>query len=404
MPQLTLESIRSARERIGPHIRKTPTLVFDYLNRHRGKQIFLKCELFQRTGSFKIRGATHCVLENVVQARRSGVIAASAGNHAQGVAAICHDLGIPATIVMPTTTPAIKIHNTKDWGATVELIGTVYDECHEYALSRAKARGLVFIHPFEDPHVIAGQGTIGLELMDDGILEQVDAVIVAVGGGGLITGIGTVVKSLAPKKKVYGVTAKNAPATWKSFHTKQPCDERVQFTLAEGVAAQRSDAVMLKHLTAVVDDIFTLDEETIAHAIALLAEHGKLVVEGAGALPVAALLSNLIPENKVAVILSGGNIDLPALGHILNHGLVEQGRLIRLVITLADRPGALHSVTSVLAETNANIQQITHQRTTLRTAIGEVEVEVDLETRGKEHSDTIVKALIEQGYKVKRVS
>ena len=402
--QISLDTIKAARERIAPYIRKTPLMAFDYLSGQHGQDVLIKCEMLQRTGSFKIRGAANCILENLAQAKKTGVVAASAGNHAQGVAAICKYLGIRSTIVMPIITPAIKIHNTQRWGATVELVGNVYDDSYVHAKKLSESKGYVFIHPFRDPYVIAGQGTIGLELCEDPLFDGVEAVVIPIGGGGLATGCASALKALRPQIKIYGVTAKNAPVVWKAYHEGKIIPEEVKFTLAEGVATKNTDETMLRYLTEGVDDIFSLSEASIAHAIAVLAEQGKLVVEGAGALPVAAVLEKLVPEKRVALVLSGGNIDLPALSNVLQRGLVEQGRLVRLVITAADRPGTLHAITEVFADKRANILQVFHQRTTPHTGIGEAEIEVDLETRGPEHTHEIIDGLSERGFRVHRVS
>lgn len=401
---IEIDSIKEARNRIAPYIRNTPLLPFDYLSAKCGKEVLLKCESLQRVGSFKIRGAANCILQNIVQAKKAGVIAASAGNHAQGVAAICNFLGIRSTIVMPTITPTIKVQNTQNWGAEVQLVGQVYDEAFEYATKLANAKGYVFIHPFKDPHVIAGQGTVALELLDERSFDDVEAVVVSVGGGGLSTGIGSVLRKLRPGIKVYGVGARNAPATFKSFHENQVVNETVTFTLAEGVATKKTDESMLAHLKSCLDDFFVLGEESIAYAISVLAEHGKMIVEGAGALPVAAVLEGLIHEKKVALVLSGGNIDIPALSQVLHRGLVEQGRQVRLMITVSDRPGGLHSITQVIAEKGGNVFQVFHQRSTMHTRFGEAEVEVDLETKGQEHTQEIIKSLMERGFRVHRVS
>lgn len=401
---IDLKEIELANQKIAPYIRNTPLIRFDYLSRELQKNIFLKCESLQITGSFKIRGAANCILENLEQSKKSGVVAASAGNHAQGVAAICHQLGIKATIVMPEWTPAIKVQNTLAWGATVELVGKVYDDSYEHAMKLAQDQGLVFVHPFKDPKVMAGQGTIGLELSQSPLFEKTECVLVCVGGGGIATGIGTALKALKPGIKVYGITAANAPAAYKSFKTNTATKETPTFTLAEGVATKGPDAFMLEALKSSIDDIFAVSEESIAHAVAILAEHGKLIAEGAGALAVAALCDNLIPEKNVTAILSGGNIDIPALNMVLNRGMVEQGRLLRLIITVIDRPGGLNALTQVLAESGANISQIYHQRATLHSRVGETEVEADIETRGSKHTDEIIKLLSSRGFKVTRVS
>lgn len=400
---LTPELAEKAQKTIAPYIRKTPLIPFDFLNRESGKKVLLKCENMQVTGSFKIRGASNCVLENMAKAKKSGVIAASAGNHAQGVAAICSMLGIPSTIVMPVSTPAIKVQNTKKWGAETVLQGSVYNESFEHAMKLSETKGYLFVHPYRDAYVMAGQGTIALELLADPSFQDCEAVIVPIGGGGLITGIAKVLRAKNPKLKIYGVTAENAPATYQSLKTGKIQIQTPQFTLAEGVATKTTDETMLAHLKESLDDVFSISEDSIAHAIALIAEHGKMLAEGSGALALAAILDNRIPQKNVTAVLSGGNIDLPALGHVLQHGLAHQGRLVRVVITITDRPGVLNKVTEVLGLTGANIIQIFHQRATLHTKIGEADIEVIFESKGHEHTSEIIEELKNRGFKVNRV-
>lgn len=401
---ISFSDIQAARNRIAPYIRRTPFLPFDVLNLRKKTQIFLKCEFLQKTGSFKIRGAANCILENISQAKKAGVICASAGNHAQGVAAISHYLGIKSTVVMPVSSPGIKILNTQRWGSKVELVGEIFDESYDHARELAKKEGSLFIHPFNDPLIMAGQGTIGLELLEEPDFQGVEAVLLSIGGGGLMCGVATALRAKHPKLKIYGVTAKNAPSAYMALKNKKAADHAVTFTLADGVATKRTEESMMKHLTSLVDDVFSISEDSLAHAISLLAEHAKMVVEGAGALPIAALLEDLVPEKKIAAVLSGGNIDLPALSHVLQRGLVEQGRLVRMTIKIIDRPGGLHALTKILAERRANILQVFHQRTSLNTAMGETEVEIDIETRGHEHTTEIIDALTQNGFRVTRAS
>ncbi|MBY0371250.1 threonine ammonia-lyase [bacterium] len=400
---VSLDAIREARARIAPYVRATPLIPLDALSKD-GRKVLMKCELFQRTGSFKMRGATNCILENLEQAKRNGVVAASAGNHAQGVAAICKELGIRATIVMPTITPPVKIKNTLDWGATVELHGKVVDESFQKAQTIAKEKGNVLIHPFRDPFVMAGQGTIGLELVEDPLFQDIEAVAIAIGGGGLISGCASVIKALRPEIKVYGITALNAPTVASSFAQKKVIEEPVQITLADTIATKKMDPTMLQNILSCVDEVLGLSEESIAHAIALLAEKAKMVVEGSGAIAVSAILENKIPEKKIAVILCGGNIDLPSFGQVLNRGLVEQGRLVRLVVTIVDRPGGLNAVTEVFAQSGANIQQVYHQRASLEAGFGKAQIEVEIETRGSEHTQEILHALAQKGFQVRHAN
>ncbi len=400
MGTITLENIREAAKKISPYIRNTPFVPFDSLSLATGKEIWLKCESLQKTGSFKIRGAANCILSQMDRAKKTGVVAASAGNHAQAVAAMAKILGIKSTIVMPTMTPPIKVQNTRQWGAEVVLLGEVYDESFDHAVELSKSRGLLFIHPFNDPLVICGQATIGLELAQNESFRDIEAVVVSVGGGGLSSGIAACLHHLRPDVKVYGVAARHAPAAWKSFHKKTLTPETVSYTLAEGVAVKRPDQTMLNYMLEYLDDMLALSEESIANSIAVLTEQAKLVVEGAGALPVAAVLEGLVTEKKIALILSGGNIDIPALSHVLQRGLVAQGRMVRLVIRVSDRPGGLNAVTNVLASQRANIMQIFHQRSSLQTKLDEAEIEVDLETRGSDHTQQIIAALTERGFRV----
>ncbi len=402
MTPITFSDIEKARKAIAPYIIPTPLLPSEFLSRTVQRDIYLKCEMFQFTGSFKMRGAANCVLGNLAVAKKAGVIAASAGNHAQGVAAICQKLGIKATIVMPSLTPTLKVLNTKRYGAQVELIGDVYDEAYAHALELSKKHGFLFVHPFHDPLIIAGQGTVGLELLEEPRFADIDAIVCSVGGGGLISGIAAAIKAKRPNLKIYGVTAKNAPSVWKSFHTGTVQTEPVTHTLAEGVATKSANPDMLKLLKSSVDGMLQISEESIAHAISLIAEHGKMIVEGAGALPLAAILENLIPEKRIALVLSGGNIDLFALSSVLQRGLVEQGRLVRLDVTITDRPGGLFAITEILAKEKANILQVFHQRNSLKQAVGQTMVEFLLETRGEEHSQGLISTLQARGYQVQR--
>jgi threonine dehydratase len=339
----------------------------------------------------------------MARAKKTGVIAASAGNHAQGVACTCHSLGISATIVMPENTPTIKVQNTAGWGARTELVGQIYDDSYEHARREEKEKGLLFVHPYNDPLVMAGQGTVALEMVQEKYFSGIEAVVIPVGGGGLVTGCAGVLRTIAPHIKIYGVAAERASAACKSFYAGHPVNAPIQHTIAEGVATKHVEADMLARLKSAVDVFLTIDENSIAFAIAILGEQAKLICEGAGALPVAAVLSNQIAEKKVALVLSGGNIDLPTLSHVFQRGLVEQGRLARLLITIPDQPGALNSVTEVLAANRANILQVLHQRLSLHTAFGETEVEVDIETRSPDHTHQIMSAIEKTGLKVSKL-
>lgn len=399
---ISVEAIRAAQTKIAPYIRRTPFLPCSPLS-VRGREVWVKCENLQVMGSFKIRGATNCILENLTQAKKSGVVAASAGNHAQGVAAICRELGISATIVMPQDTPVIKLKATERLGAQIELHGQVLDESSQHAQELSQAQGFLYVPPYKDAHIIAGQGTIGLELLDEPNFAEMEAVVIPIGGGGLISGIATALREKYPKLKIYGVTAERAPGTYLSFKEKKVVAAPVAYTLADGVAVKKTDPDILKYLNKMVTDVFSVSDASIAHAIALLAEREKLVIEGSGAMPMAALIENLFPEKKIALVLSGGNIDLPAFSRVLNRGLVEQGRLVRVKVMISDRPGGLHALTKILADAEVSINQVFHRRDKLNLEIGETEVEIDLETKGQKHTDKALKTLEDAGHTVRRV-
>ncbi len=401
---VTLVEIEKARKRIAPYIHPTPTLMFQRINETLQKEVLFKCENLQNTGSFKIRGAANCILSELEKNPPKGLVAASAGNHAQGVASIGKQLKIPTTIVMPTVTPQTKVANTQYWGAKVVLHGEVFDESYEKAQQISKEEGLVYIPPFKDDRIMTGQGTIGLELSELPGFSNIEAVIVSIGGGGLISGIAAALKAKNPKIKIYGVTAQNAPSAYLAFKEKKAIEHPVTFTIAEGVATKRCDTEMSTLLRGLVDEVYSISEDSIASAIAMLAERSHLVVEGAGALPLALLLENKISEKKVAAVLSGGNIDPSVLSQVLQRGLVKQGRLARLLVRVVDRPGSLHFITQILAEKKANILQVMHQRANLHLAMGETEIELDLETRSREHTDSICAALRERGLSVQVLS
>lgn len=393
--------VEAARQRIAPYVRRTPFFPCDYLNRLGGKapeETWLKVESLQATGSFKIRGAANCILSNLEQAKKAGVVAASAGNHAQGVACMARELGLPATIVMPVGTPPIKVSNTRRYGAEVVLFGRFYDESYEHAKEIVAREGKLLVHPFFDPLVAAGQGTAAIEMLEEAPFANVDSVVIPIGGGGLALGIATVLREKRPDLKLYGVTPKNAEAFWRSFHEGKPVEAEVRYTLAEGTATKRPQPPMVEALRRLLDDVFAISEESIAHAMALLAEHGKLVVEGSGALPVAACVEGLLQGRKTALVVSGGNLDIHALSQVLQRGLAEQGRLLRYRIRVPDRPGGLLALTQTLAETQGNILQVFHHRGYVDVPVGETQVEVELEARGSEHAAQIEEGLRAKGF------
>ncbi|MFP2963344.1 threonine ammonia-lyase [Myxococcus sp. 1LA] len=403
---VTLEDIQAARERLRSAIRPTPCPQSDYFTeRTECATVYFKLENLQRTGAFKERGALNKLLTLSEDERRRGVIAASAGNHAQGVAYHARRLGVNATIVMPERTPLIKVSRTRDdYGARVVLKGTNYDEAYAEALRIQKTEDRVFIHPFNDAHVIAGQGTIGLELLEQ--CPDLEVVLVPIGGGGLISGIACALKETRPDIRVVGVQAE----TIASMKASMEAGERVLLaaagtTIADGIAVKRVGDLTFPMVQKYVDEVVAVDEEEIAAAILTLLEQEKSVVEGAGAVGVAALLSGEVPAargRRTAVILSGGNIDMNVISRIIERGLVKAGRLVQLEVRLPDRPGMLAKLTTQVADLRANVVEIHHERAFSKAGLGEAMVEVTLETTGPAHIEELERALHRLGWQVAR--
>ncbi len=361
--------------------------------------VYLKAENLQRTGSFKIRGALNKINNLTELEKEQGVIAISAGNHAQGVALAATKAGIHSTIVMPETAPIAKVVATKGYGAEVKLYGNGFDECAALAQKLQAERGAIFLHPFDDPHIISGQGTIGLEVIEQ--LNKAEAVIVPVGGGGLIAGIAVALKEIKPSIEIVGVEAEGAASMKYSLSKGAIMSIDSAKTLADGIAVKRPGRLTYDIVQRYVDSIVTVNEEEIANAVLMLSERAKLIVEGAGAVPLAALLNEKLPYQgkNLVVILSGGNIDVNTLAQIIERGLVQAGRRIKINTQLEDKPGQLHQLLGVLAELGANIVNIYHHRGKMGIELGVAEVELDLETRDLEHTQRIYKYLNEKGYK-----
>jgi len=397
---ITLKDIELASKRVSKVVSITPFSYAPKLSKTSGYEVYLKKENLQNTGSFKLRGAFNKIAALSDSERLKGVVAASAGNHAQGVALASEYFGIPATIVMPETTPLTKIDGVKSYGAEVVLSGTNYDEAYAYAVEYAKKHNRFFVHPFADEQVIAGQGTIALEIFDK--CEKPDAILVPVGGGGLISGIAVAVKAICPETKVIGVAASGAPAMKLSFDAKKPtCTTSVR-TIADGIAVRDASPVTLEYILKYVDNIVLVDDEEIANAILYLLEKQKLVVEGAGAVTVAALIHHKLslPKGaKVVSLLSGGNIDVTMLSVIIEKGLLKSYRKMKLVVTLVDKPGSLMNLTQILKNAQANIVQIGYDRTSLDLKFGDAYVSIGLETKGKSHQDEIKELLRKNGFK-----
>lgn len=394
-----VKKIYEARERIKDVVVDTPFSYAPHLSENSGCQVYLKKENLQVTGAFKIRGAYNKIATLSDAQKECGVIAASAGNHAQGVALSASMFGIKAVIVMPESTPLTKINGVKNYGAEVILHGTNYDEAYAYALEHGKKNSLTFIHPFEDEEVIAGQGTLALDILDK--CQDLDAVVIPVGGGGLISGMASAIKSVNPNIEVIGVSAKGAPALKNSYELKTAVDSLSVRTIADGIAVRDTSPITLGYMLESVDRFISVDDEEIASAILFLLEKQKLVVEGAGAVGVAALLHGKLEHlrgKKVALVLSGGNMDVTLLSVIIEKGLLKSGRKMKLTVTLVDKPGSLMRFTQILQELNANIVHIAYDRTSISLDYGDANVTVHVETKGEEHQSMIYKVLKEENY------
>ena len=396
---IPLSEIIEAKKKINGVVNKTPLAEAPLLSQRVDAKVYLKKENLQITGAYKIRGAYNKISSLNDEEKKRGVIAASAGNHAQGVAYSAKAFGVPATIIMPEATPLLKVVGTKALGAEVVLKGENYDEAYEYALKYSKENNLTFIHPFKDDKVMAGQGTVALEMYDE--VDDLDMILVPIGGGGLISGIGSAIKQLDPRIKIIGVTAKGAPAMYESFKEKKALSTNDVRTIADGIAVRDANEKNLKIILECVDDIVQVDDEEIANAVLFLLERQKIVVEGAGAVGVAALMHKKVDakDKKVGIVISGGNIDVGMLSVIIEKGQIKAHRKMKLLITLIDKPGALRKLTDIFEELSANIIQIDYDRTSTTLSYGDANVTIALETKGEEHQNSIRDALKKHGYR-----
>lgn len=399
---LTLKDIEAARQTIDSAIGLTPCQYSGFLSRLTGAQVYLKLENLQNTGSFKIRGALNKLNTLSPEERHGGVIAASAGNHAQGVARAALQLGIHATILMPEATPITKVEATKVAGAEVILQGETFDDAMSVARSLAAERGLTMIHPFDDPAVIAGQGTIGLEMLQQ--LPELGAVVVPVGGGGLISGIAVALKTLRPTIRIIGVEAEQAASAVLSRQTGRVMELGAIKTIADGIAVKRVGDLTFALMQQYVDDLVTVSDEDIAAAILIYMERIRVVVEGAGAASLAALVSHKVKLDGVCtgVVVSGGNIDVQMVAKIIEKGLVRTNRLLRITVQLLDMPGALGRLSTLLGQLRANILQISHDRLTSDLPLDRAIVDISLDTRNREHQQEVMQALDQAGYAPRR--
>lgn len=396
---VTLDGIRAARQRIQSSIYLSPAPHSDELSQMTGQQVYLKLDNLQRTGAFKERGALNKILTLTEAEKQRGVIAASAGNHAQAVACHASARGLRSRIVMPLMTPLVKTASTAAYGAEVVLHGTNYDEACAEALRLAEADGMTFLHPFDDDAVIEGQGTAGLELLEQ--IPNLEAVVVPVGGGGLIAGIACAVKELNPHIRVIGVQTERLPSMLRATESGAPVVIPAEATVADGIAVRRAGERTLPLVQRYVDEMVAVDEEEIAKAILVLLEREKTLAEGAGAVALAALLQHKtsLRGEHTAVFVGGGNIDVSLLARIIERGLVKDGRRTRLRIHLTDRPGALHGLTRILADARANIVQTAHDRAHYGVSLGDTVIDITLETRGDEHIQEIRGLLSQSGYR-----
>jgi threonine dehydratase len=390
----TLADLEAARARIAGIARVTPVYPSDTLSRLAGRPVQLKAENLQRTGAFKIRGAVNTIHSLTPEERGAGVVAASAGNHGQAVAWAAREAGIAATIFMPQDSPMAKVDATRNYGASVELVGAGFDESMAAAQEHVDATGATFVHAFEDERVIAGQGTIGLELAEQ--LPDMGTLVIPIGGGGLAAGIAIALRAVRPNVRLVGVQAENmCPLAGGTDH---------RYTIAEGIAVKQPGALTSAILADALDDVVTVTDDQISHAIVLLLERTKLLVEGAGAAPVAAVLAGKAGgEDEVGVLLSGGNIDPTLLIQVMRHGLTQAGRFLVVRTRLGDRPGELIKLLQLVAEERANVVSVEHHREGMQLPIGQTEVELTLAMRDEEHCDELRRALAEQGFAVERL-
>lgn len=398
---ISLEDVQAARERIRGHIHETALKPTYQLGRLVGCNLYFKFENQQRTGSFKIRGAMNKLLTLTDEERARGVVAASAGNHAQGVALASTTVGVKATVVMPQGATLQKVAATKNYGAEVVLHGDNYDESYQHARSLQQERGATFVHAYNDPAIMAGQGTVGLEILE--ALPDVDVIVCGVGGGGLLSGVATAAKGIKPDVRIVAVQPARSAYLPQSLGAGELVAAERSDTIADGLATKHGGALTFEVLRRVVDECVTVSEEEIAHAILVFLERQKNVVEGAGAVGLAALLAgkvSLKPTDKVAVVVSGGNIDINFLDAIIKRGLHEAGRVLRFSTMIADKPGQLRNVLDVIAKQRSNVLDIRHIRNKTTLPLNQTELEIVTETRGPNHQEALIKALKDAGYQI----
>ncbi len=396
---LNIDDFNTAANAINGFVAKTPFAFAPRLSRMMEAQIYLKKENLQITGAYKVRGAFNKIASLDEAAKKSGVIAASAGNHAQGVAIAAAHFGVRALIIMPEAAPLSKVAGTKALGAEVILKGDNFDEAYAYAVKYASEHSLTFVHPFDDPKVQAGQGTIALEMLNE--VSDLDFIVVPVGGGGLISGVAACAKIINPNIKIIGVGAAGAPAMFNSFIAKTPINSASVRTIADGIAVRDTSPATLANILKSVDMMVQVSDEEIAGAILYLLEQQKIVVEGAGGASVAAIMNRKFgfdKNAKIGAIISGGNIDVQVLNTIIEKGLIASARKMILHVTLIDKPGALMGLTDIISAAGANIVKIDYDRFSTKLSYGDAMITITLETKGKEHQEKVREALNKAGY------
>ena len=398
---LTLESFEEAAEIVKQVTQETKLVKSSYFSELTGNKVFFKPENMQRTGAYKVRGAYYKISTLSDEERGKGLITASAGNHAQGVAYAAHKYGVKAVIVMPTTTPLIKVERTKGYGAEVILHGDVYDEACAYALELAEEKGYTFIHPFDDPAVATGQGTIAMEIIQE--LPLVDYILVPIGGGGLATGVSTLAKLLNPHIKVIGVEPAGAACMKASLEKGEVVTLPHVNTIADGTAVQTPGSHIFPYIQENLDEIITVEDDELIVAFLDMVENHKMIVENSGLLTVAALRHLDFKNKKVVSILSGGNMDVITMSSVVQHGLIQRDRIFTVSVLLPDKPGELAKVSSLLAEEKGNVIKLEHNQFISINRNAAVELRITLEAEGTEHKNRIVQALNDEGYRPKLV-
>lgn len=397
---IELSEFELASERLRPILHHTELDLSSTFSSMTGGKIFLKCENRQKTGSFKIRGASNKIAWLAENGGAPGVVASSAGNHAQGVAYAAHKFHIPATIVMPKAAPIVKVQATEGYGAKVVLAGDCYDDAYSEACRICEEEGAVFLHPYNDVQVMAGQGTLGLEILSD--LSGVDMILVPAGGGGLLAGVATAVKKINPRVQVCGVQAEGASAIAQSFAAKTLIKTETASTIADGIAVKAPGDLTVELINRYADDVVTVSDSQIAEAILLLMERCKQIVEPAGATPVAAVLNGKVnvEGKKVVCLMSGGNIDVSFIQSIIQQGLVARHRRMKFTVTLLDRPGSLVSLLNIIATAGANVLTIEHDKLKAGLNPNETTVHIACEVGGQSHGNALTQAIISHGYKI----